>query len=508
MGGDPASWGGAAAYAPAMAPVDLAFRNVRILDGDGGPPVEGDVEIGGGRIRSVGAPSGSAAAVEIDGGGAVLAPGFVDVHTHDDGAMLRHPDLRFKVAQGCTSLVIGNCGFSAAPAVAGERDPSKLLGVTATWSDLAGYGAAVAEATPALNAVALVGHNTVRRLVMGLERREPTGAELDTMRAMVRDAMAQGACGFSTGLIYEPGRYSATPEIIALAREAGEAGGLYATHLRNEGDRLLEAVEEALLIGRESGTAVQVSHHKAAGKRNWGKVGASLALVDEAVAAGADVTLDVYPYTAGSGPMAQYFNLDRLDPELASVIRFAACPAMPELEGRMAVDVAAEWAVPATEVIRRVLVAERGSETICIQFIIDEDDIETNLRHARMMVGSDGIPDLKGRPHPRLYGTFPRVLGHYVRDRGVLGLPEAVRRMTSLACDRFGLADRGRVVEGAWADIVTFDPAVVSDRATYDDPHQEPVGIGTIVVNGAVTYRSGVHTGAGAGRLLRYGMSG
>ena len=487
---------------------DLAIRNVRIIDGTGQPAVEGDVEVTAGRVSAVRPASAAKATTEIDGGGQVLAPGFVDVHTHDDGAFLRHPGLEFKLAQGCTSLVIGNCGFSAAPAVPGEADPSKLLGVTASWSDLAGYAEAVAGARPALNAMALVGHNTVRRLVMGLDRREPTAAELEAMRAHVRTAMQQGACGFSTGLVYEPGRASRTDEIVALAREAAPYGGLYATHMRNEGDRLLEAVAEAAQVGADAGLPVQISHHKAAGRPNWGKVAASLAEVDRANAAGADITLDVYPYTAGSGPMAQYFNLDRLDRSLAEVIRFAACPAMRELEGRMAVDVAAEWGVDVTEVIRRVLTAPRGEETICIQFIIDEADIETNLRHPRMMIGSDGIPDLRGRPHPRLYGTFPRVLGHYVRGRGVLGLEEAVRRMTSLGCDRFGLVDRGRIGEGAWADLVLFDPATVIDRATYDEPHQEPVGISTVVVNGQVAYDGGRHTGVGAGRVLRYRQPG
>ena len=489
-----------------MAGVDLALRNARILDGTGGPPIEGDVEITAGRISAVGGSSGQSSAIEIDVAGAVAAPGFVDVHTHDDGALLAHPGLAFKLSQGCTSLVIGNCGFSASPAVIGEADPTKLLGVTARWSDLGGYGQAVAAAGPACNAMALVGHNTIRRLVVGLERRAPTNRELQRMRRYVRDAMAQGACGLSTGLIYEPGRYSDTEEIVALATEAAEAGGLYATHLRNEGDRLLDAVGEALAIGRRAGLPVQISHHKAAGRQNWGKVSESLALIDEANAEGLDVSADVYPYTAGSGPMAQYFNLDRLDPNLAEVIRFAACPAMRELEGRMCVDVAAEWKVEPTEVIRRVLTAPRGADTICIQFIIDEADIETNLAHPRMMIGSDGIPDLRGRPHPRLFGTFPRVLGHYVRERNVLALTEAVRRMTSLSCDRFGLVDRGRLVEGGWADLVVFDDAAVIDRATYDEPKTESDGITLVTVNGALAFQNGRHLGVGAGRLLRYGV--
>ncbi len=493
---------------------DLVIRNAHVLDGSGGPGADGDVAIEGDRIVEVGdvGPVG-ATATEIDADGLVLSPGFVDVHTHDDGAMIRHPDLAFKVAQGCTSLVLGNCGFSAAPAEPGQPDTSGLLGGAPSWSDLEGYAAAVTAAGPAINAVALVGHNTIRQLVMGDpgsatygpdKRREPTVAELGRMADHVSRAMEQGACGFSTGLIYEPGRYSRTPEVIELARRAADAGGLYASHIRNEGDRLLEAVDEAITIGSEAGLPVQLSHHKASGRRNWGKVVESLARVDEANAAGADITLDVYPYTAGSGPMAQYFDLADINTELAEVIRFASCPAFRAYEGRMAVDIAAEEGSTPAEVIHKVLTAPEGRRTICIQFIIDEGDIETNLRHPRMMVGSDGVVDLAGRPHPRLFGTFPRILAHYVRDRGVLTLEEAVRRMTSLPARRFGLADRGEVRAGAFADLVLFDAAAVVDTATYDDPKQEPTGIDAVIVNGAVAYRSGTHTGAAAGRMLRY----
>ena len=466
--------------------------------------------IGGERIVAVGDVSGSDVGpdtVEIDGAGRTLSPGFVDVHTHDDGALLRYPGMQFKLAQGCTSVVIGNCGFSAAPAVEGEMDPSNLIGVAPTWTDLAGFAAAVDAAKPSVNTMALIGHNTVRYLVMGTERRAPTAAELATMRDMVAAGMAQGACGFSSGLIYEPGRYCETDELVALAEPSASMGGLYASHIRNEGDRLLEAVDEAIAIGDQAQLAVQLSHHKAAGPRNWGKVAQSLARVDEANAAGADITLDVYPYTAGSGPMAQYFNLDRIDAELAEVIRFASCPAFRHYEGRMAVDLATEQGVTASDVVREVLTAPKGNQTICIQFIIDEADIATNLEHPLMMVGSDGIPDLNGRPHPRLFGTFPRVLAHYVRDEGVLTLEEAIRRMTSLSCDRFGFAERGRIVEGNFADLVLFDPATVVDTATYDEPKQEPTGIELVVVNGEIALRGGEHSGVGSGRFLKYDTS-
>ncbi len=274
--------------------------------------------------------------------------------------------------------------------------------------------------------------------------------------------------------------------------------------MRNEGDGLLESIEETLRIGREAGCAVHVSHHKSAGLANFGRVGASLARIDRANAAGMDVTLDVYPYTASSGPMAEYFRLERLDLELAAVTWLASCPDFPDWEGRALSEIAGALGTSLEDVTRRVLGAPRARATICIQFIMDERDVEANLRHPRAMVGSDGIPDLRGRPHPRLFGTCPRVLGRYVRERGVLPLADAVRRMTSFACERFGLTDRGRVAPGAFADLVLFDPERVADAATYAEPKRESLGIELVVVNGAVALEGGRHTGAGAGRALRF----
>lgn len=486
--------------------IDLAIRNVKLLDGSGGPAYAADVEVDGGRITSVG--KAGAAKREIDGRGACLAPGFIDTHAHDDGAFFRYPGMAFKLAQGVTTVVSGNCGFSAIPA-----DPTKdavaasggiLAGLSGEFTDLSGYFAAALERGPGINNLMLVGHNTVRAMTMGMEQRAPTAAELATMRGHVERAMEQGACGFSTGLIYRPGRWSRTEEVIDVAKAVQPFGGLYTTHMRNEGDRLLEAVEESLRIGKESGLHLHISHHKSAGRPNWGKVKDSLQRVDQAIAGGQKVTLDVYPYTAGSGRMIEYFNLDKIDRALAEVIRIASCPAFRQLEGRMLVDVARERGVDVTDLVREVLTAPLGDRTICIHFIIDEADVETNLRYRDMMVGSDGIPDLRGRPHPRLFGTFPRVLGHYVRERHTLGLEEAVRRMTSLSADTFGLVDRGRIREGFWADLVLFDPATVVDTATYDDPQREPDGIRLVVVNGEVAFDAGRHTGVGAGKMLRY----
>ena len=481
---------------------DTVIRNATIIDGTGAERFTGDVTVEDGHISEVGSSS-SAAAVEVDATGLVLAPGFVDVHTHDDGALLQHPDMAFKISQGCTSVVVGNCGFSAIPAVPGENTLD-LSGVQANWSDLDGYRQNVENSGPALNAMMLVGHNTIRSLEMGNERRAPNDQELERMQQHVELAMEQGACGFSTGLVYRPGRWSDTDEILELAKIVAPFDGIYATHMRNENDHLLEAVDEALEIGTKAGVAVQISHHKAAGERNWGKVEESLAKVDAAVAEGAEVTLDVYPYTAGSGPMVQYFDIDNPNPELAQAIQLASCPAFRHYEGRMLVDIAAELGITAPEAVRHVLTAPDGKKTICIQHVMDEGDVVSNLRHDRVMIGSDGLPDLTGRPHPRLFGTFPRVLGRYVREQGVVDLESAVRRMTSLSCDVHGLSGRGRITEGNWADLVLFDPDVVIDVASYEDPKRESVGIRNVWVNGHMAFDNGVHTRVGSGNVLRY----
>ena len=481
---------------------DTVIRNATIIDGTGAERFTGDVTIEDGHISEVGSSSG-AAAVEVDATGLVLAPGFVDVHTHDDGALLQHPDMAFKISQGCTSVVVGNCGFSAIPAVPGENTLD-LSGVQANWSDLDGYRQNVENSGPALNAMMLVGHNTIRSLEMGNERRAPNDQELERMQQHVELAMEQGACGFSTGLVYRPGRWSDTDEVLELAKIVAPFDGIYATHMRNENDHLLEAVDEALEIGMKAGVAVQISHHKAAGKRNWGKVEESLAKVDAAVAEGAEVTLDVYPYTAGSGPMVQYFDIDNPNLELAQAIQLASCPAFRHYEGRMLVDIAAELGITAPEAVRHVLTAPDGKKTICIQHVMDEGDVVSNLRHDRVMIGSDGLPDLTGRPHPRLFGTFPRVLGRYVREQGVVDLENAVRRMTSLSCDVHGLSGRGRITEGNWADLVLFDPDVVIDVASYEDPKRESVGIRNVWVNGHMAFDNGVHTRVGSGNVLRY----
>lgn len=480
-----------------METADLIVRNARIADGTGAPMTHGDVTVVAGRIGSAKAGPGT---VNLDAAGELIcAPGFIDTHTHDDAALIRYPGMEFKIAQGCTSVVIGNCGFSGFPAT-GIEDVESIAG--ALWPDLDGYREAVTANGFACNAMALIGHNTIRMVTIGAEDPRPaTARELTAMRDHVRAAMDQGAAGLSTGLIYKPGKWAALDELIALAEAAGEQHGLYATHMRNEGDHLLDAVAEALRIGRESGCPVHISHHKAGGEQNWGKVRDSLILID---ATGQDVTLDFYPYIASSGPMAEYVTPETIDQAWAENNLFASCPPFPEYQGRRVSDVAAAEGLTAGELAFRVFTAPGGKGTISIGFGMSEDDLVTNVTYPKMMIGSDGLPELDGLPHPRLFGTFPRIFAQYVRDRAVISWEEAIRRMTSLAADRFGLADRGRIAAGAHADLVVFDPAMIRDTATYQDPKREPEGIRWVVVNGELVYDRGRHTGARPGKLLRY----
>jgi len=484
---------------------DVVIRNALIADGNGGPLTDGDVAIGDGRILTVGgeaAPAGPAT-VDLDARGElVCSPGFTDVHTHDDAALIRHPGLEFKIAQGCTSLVIGNCGFSGFPAT-GVDDIESVAG--GDWPDLDGYRSVASAGGFAANAIALVGHNTLRSLTIG--RAEPRGAstsEITIMRDHVRRAMDQGACGLSTGLIYQPGKWAPTEEIIELASAAAEGGGVYATHMRNEGDKLLESVAEAIRISAESGCPLHISHHKAGGKENWGKVAESLAVVDRANGSGADITLDFYPYTASSGPMAEYTSPETVTQDWADHNQFATCPPFPQFQGRLVSAVAADEGMSIPDLVRQVLTAPDGRRTISIGFGMSEDDLVTNVRHPLMMIGSDGIPDLDGLPHPRLYGTFPRIFAEYVRGRQEISVAEAVRRMTSLPADRFGLTCRGRLSVGNWADVVVFDPATFRDAATFAAPKQEPEGMHWVLVNGQLTYDRGRHTDLRAGQLLSF----
>ncbi|RIL06464.1 MAG: N-acyl-D-amino-acid deacylase [Proteobacteria bacterium] len=513
-----------------MSSYDLVIRGGTLYDGTGAEGRRADVAVRGDRIAEVADAVAAPGATVVDAAGLAVAPGFLDVHTHDDFAALLHPEMGFKVQGGVTTVVVGNCGMGAAPwaqacGYAAAFHPGRSL---PAWDGYAGYLAQLDAAPASCNVAALVGHGAVRAAVLGGDARAPSDAELDAMRAIVREGIEAGCVGLSTGLIYEPGRHARSDEIAALAGEARANGGLYATHMRDEGAGLLDSVREAIAIGERAGVPVQISHHKAAGRGSWGLVRDSLRLIDEARARGVDVTADQYPYTAASTVLAavvSYFERSETSDGHASRVGeppsggergqkggvgqgdardvvLSSAPNNPAWEGRSIADLAAEWSVAPLDAARRVLDAEGIAATVVIHNM-SEDDVRTVMRHPTTMIGSDGLPMLHGKPHPRLYGTFARVLGTYVREQGVLPLAEAIHRMTGLSARRFGLTDRGEVRAGACADLVVFDPARIADVATYADPHHSPAGIARVFVNGTEVVRDGAHTGARPGRTLR-----
>jgi N-acyl-D-amino-acid deacylase len=493
--------------------MDLVMRGATVYDGSGSPPQIADVGLSGERIEAIGDLAHERGTVEVDASGLALAPGFIDVHSHDDFAVFLTPDMDFKVAQGVTTDIVGNCGLGAAPfrparmylTFFGAEERADAL---PAWDSYADYLDAVDANPPSLNVGVLVGHGTIRLDAMGNERRTPTDAELAAMVETLSAALDAGCVGYSSGLIYEPGRYSRTEELVALARAMAAHRGVYSTHMRNEGDRLLDAVREAIRVGEEGGVAVQISHHKASTRTAWGRVKDSLALIEAARDRGVDVTADQYPYTAGSTSLhAVLQNYEEGTSGIGatdwSSVVLVSAPQHAAWEGKPLDALAAEFDETPHDTARRVVDAE-GFGAVVVMHSMCEEDVRTVMAHPTTMIGSDGIPTLGGKPHPRLYGTFARVLGHYARDEAVLPLAEAVHRMTGLPAAKFGLTDRGTLVPGAWADLVLFDPATIDDIATYDSPRQYPAGIRGVWVNGTAVVRDGTHTGARPGRPVRH----
>ena len=492
---------------------DVLIRNVTVYDGSGGSPVRADVALRGDRIAAVGQQLGEEASTVLDATGLALAPGFIDVHSHDDLAVLLSPEMDFKVMQGVTTDVVGNCGMGVAPYQAVGLFFRLLYPDTELprWDGHAGYLQAIDRDPPSLNVAALVGHNTLRFAAMGNAQRAPTAEELTQMRDALREGLEAGAIGFSTGLIYEPGRYAQTEEIVTLAGEVAAAGGLYTTHMRNEAGGLLESIREALHIGEASGVPVQISHHKASGKENWGRVRDSLRLLEEARARGVEVTADQYPYTSGSTVLTAVIQNNALNEQGAQGgigrvapkdILLASAPRHPEYEGKTLQDLCEQFGLPAEAAAQRVL-DEEGRGVVVVLETMDEADVRTVMRHRTTMIGSDGVPAAGAKPHPRLYGTFPRVLGRYARAEGLLPLAEAVYRMTGFPATKFRLPERGFVRAGFYADLVVFDPATIMDTGTYADPRQYPAGMRHVIVNGVPVMRDGRHSGARPGRALR-----
>ncbi len=455
---------------------DVLIRNALVLDGSDRPGGHADVAVRDGRIVAVGTVDGGASQV-IDAGGRALAPGFIDVHTHDDLEVLRNPGMASKLSQGVTTVVVGNCGISASPVrIRGEvPDPMNLLGEAADFrfADFASYRQAVEAACPAVNVAALVGHTALRQNHMERLDRAATAAEIAAMRAQLRASLAQGALGLSSGLAYGSAFHAPSSEVAELAREL-PSGGVYATHLRDEFGGILGALDEAFDAARAPRAAVRVSHLKCAGVDNWGRSREVLHRLD-AASADQDVACDCYPYAASASTL----DLKQVTDAYDILITWSAPE--PAQGGRLLAAIAADWGVTLAEAAVRLQPA--GAVYHCM----DEADVRRILAHPLTMIGSDGLPR-DPRPHPRLWGTFPRVLGHYARDQALFPLHTAVHKMTGLPAARFALGARGRIHAGGCADLVLFDPARVRDTASFHDPVRAAEGIDAVWVNGKLAY--------------------
>ena len=526
---------------------DVVLRGARVVDGTGSPWYRGDVAIDDDRVSAVGAVDGDGD-VELELAGRVVAPGFIDIHTHSDFTLPANRDAHSKVRQGVTLEVVGNCGTSAAPrhgaAARSVDDWFASNGLAEAvdaeeWTTMAEYLDHVDRAGVSLNVGSLVGHGNVRAAVVGHDDRAPTADELDEMRDLVAEAMADGAVGLSTGLFYPPGCYADTDEVVALAEVAAAHGGFYATHMRSESDELGESVAETIEIGRRADVPVQISHHKAIGPDNWGKVRSTLRRMELArEREGIDVQCDQYPYVASSTSLGALLPnwahdggddalLERLrDPESRARIREelktdrnsswdgvlvtgVQNPDLKDCQGRTIAELAAsdgEHREPAEILLDVVLQDE--NRTMHVNFGMDEDDVRTVMRHDLTMVGSDGSslcpcgPLGEGVPHPRNYGTFPRVLGRYVREESVVSLEDAVHKMTGMPASRMGLGDRGVLKAGAYADVTVFDPETVEQTGEWLDPAVYPAGIEHVLVNGRFVVRDGDHTGERPGAVV------
>lgn len=471
---------------------DLLIRGGTVIDGTRAPRFDADVGVLDGRIAAVGPLEGARAARTIEARGRIVAPGFIDAHTHDDTALLTRPDMGFKVSQGVTTVVTGNCGISAAPLREGMAMPAPLNLLEeppgGRFARFADFLDALRRRPAAVNVAALVGHSTLRAVTMRELDRPADAAEIAAMRAHVDEALAAGAIGLSTGTFYPPAAHASTEEIIEVARPLGARGGLYATHMRDEGDEVLRSLDETFRIGRELGVPVVVSHHKLQGHRNFGRSVETLPAIRDAMARQA-VCLDCYPYTAGSTMIRSDRGM------LDGRVLIASSVPHPECAGRDLHEIAREWGVEPHEA------AERLKPGSAIYFMMDEGDVRRILAFDETMIGSDGIP-LGEKPHPRLWGTFPRVLGHYSREVGLFPLETAVWKMTGLTARNFGLADRGVIAVGRAADLVVFDAGTVRDAATYETPDRAAEGIDAVVVNGELAWAEGESSGARGGRVL------
>lgn len=471
---------------------DLIIRNAQIVDGSGEQGYSADVAISGNTIVAIGQLSATDAVEVRDATGLVLAPGFIDVHTHDDLQVIHAPQMLPKISQGITTVIVGNCGISASPVtLIGELpDPMNLLGAPEQfrYADFASYKKAVDSAQPAVNVAALIGHTALRNNHMDRLDRTASDDEIELMRTQLRESLQEGALGLSSGLAYGSAIASSTDEVKKLAEVLNETGAVYTTHLRTEFDEILSALDEAFEIAQHAKAPVIVSHLKCAGAVNWGRSGEVLNKL-ESVSKAHPVGCDCYPYSASSSTL----DLQQVTGDFDIVITWSE--PHPEQGGKTLAEIASEWNVDLLDAAKKLQPAG------AVYHGMSEQDVQNILAHPLTMVGSDGLP-VDPLPHPRLWGAFPRVLGHYSRDLNLFSLPEAIRKMTRLSADRFGLDDRGRIAVGAAADMVLFDPIKVKDAATFTQPQQLAEGIEAVWVNGILSYAQKTVTGMRAGKFL------
>ena len=474
-----------------MAANHFLLRGGAIIDGTGAPRYRSDLRVEDGRITEIGTDLEPRDATHVDARDRVVAPGFIDVHTHDDQYVLSSPQALPKISQGVTTVVVGNCGISLAPLVhPNVPPPLNLLGGPGkhVFPTMRAYADAVKEAQPAVNVAALFGHSTLRVATMDTPFRAATSREREQMVELARECMDSGATGFSSGLFYATNAPADVEEVTMIARVAAEAGGVYTTHIRDETREVIAALDEAFTTGRDAGLPVVVSHHKCAGPANWGRSVETLGHVD-AARRRQPIGLDAYPYIAGSTVLRP----EMVDETIDTMVSWS--DPFPETSGRWLADIAREWGCTQQQA------ADRLQPGGAIYFSMREDDVQRVMRYEATMIGSDGLPHDR-HPHPRLWGTFPRVLGHYSRELGLFPLEEAVHRMTGLSARCFKLHDRGEIGVGKQADLVVFDPARVIDRSTYEQPTRVAAGIDYVMVAGTIAYGPGGATGDRAGRFL------
>lgn len=517
----------------------ILIKNGKIIDGSGAPFFYGDVLVEKGRIQEIGLVNTGAEHV-IDAAGKVVAPGFIDIHTHSDTVYMLNNRGKSKIEQGVTTELVGNCGFSVAPAYGqAAKDIGRNLGkkgLELSWEGYEEYLQALQKARPTANLAGLVGHGTLRKSVVGSEERKANSSEMEQMEKILGESLEAGAFGFSSGLLYAPSCYGDAAEFVRLGKVAARYGGIYATHMRNESDRLMESVQESAEIGRQSGVAVQVSHHKVGGEKNWGAVKNTLASMQELRQQGLDITCDVYPYIATSTSLGALLPSWAHDGGTDKMLENLQKPDFYEkvrqeverIEGdrgydKIMVSYLPEGELKQYEGLRLAEIAEKTgrSGVDCLIFLVQaseaeagmirfgmcEEDVQAVLQNPLSMVGSDGsaLTEREGKPHPRNFGTFPRVLGHYVREQQIMSLEKAVNKMTGFPAWRLGLWNRGLLRTGFAADITIFDPEQVAEGATFSQPFQSPRGIDWVLINGEVVLQEGEQQPVFPGRVLRRG---